>query len=171
MRIQELLRKKDLTLKQRRWIKVLIATGEPTEAAFQAYDCKDRLVARNIASENMAKLGIQLNDLMEAMGLTLEKDIEDLNRLRNAKKVQSCNLLVKKDADGKMTVNENSNDFIEVDDNATQIKALELSCKLKKFLSDQPIIDQSEHSHITLILAPEENGPQLPLNTKAEQRA
>lgn len=57
-----------LTLKQRKWIKEYIATGNATEAAMRVYDCKNRNVANFIGSENMSKLPIA--ELMEEMGLT-----------------------------------------------------------------------------------------------------
>jgi hypothetical protein len=58
----------NLTLKQRKWIKEYIKTGNATEAAMRVYDCKDRNTAANVGSENLRKL--QVNDLMEEMGLT-----------------------------------------------------------------------------------------------------
>jgi len=57
-----------LTIKQRKWLKLYIETGNATEAAMQAYDCKDRDSARALGSENLAKLNI--SELMENMGLT-----------------------------------------------------------------------------------------------------
>lgn len=63
-----------LTLKQRKWIKKYIETGNATEAAMQVYDCKNREVAESIGSENLGKLAFR--DLMDEMGLT---DITLLN--------------------------------------------------------------------------------------------
>ena len=103
----------------------------PTECALQTYNCKDKNVATVIAGQNLRKLCLTHDDLMIRMGMSDEQDVADLIRLRKAKKVQSCNILVSKDADGNTVVNENSNDFIEVDDNHTQLKALELTCRLK----------------------------------------
>lgn len=125
-----------LTLKQRKFRKELLKTLSPTEAAMRAYDCKDRLVAAVIANQNLKKLNISMPELMDQMGLTDEEDIKDLMRLRKAVKQISCNVFIKKDgemkgADGK------SLDFIEVDDNLTQLKALELTCKLKGRLRDK----------------------------------
>jgi len=60
--------KLDLTLKQRKWIKEYIKTGNATEAAMRVYDCKDRESANAIGSENLAKLSFPT--LMEEMGLT-----------------------------------------------------------------------------------------------------
>ena len=72
--------KKDLTVKQRLFIKELTKCLSPTEAAMRTYNCKDRLSARNIASENMAKLGITMTELMDRMGLGVEEDIADMKR-------------------------------------------------------------------------------------------
>jgi len=125
-----------LTYKQRKFRSELIKTMSPTDAAMSAYDCKSRDVARVIACQNLTKLNITFKDLMEKMGLTDEEDIKDLMRLRKATKQISCNIYIKKDgemlgADGK------SMDFIEVDDNQTQLKALELTMKLKGHLRDK----------------------------------
>ena len=59
---------KSLTLKQRRWIKEYIETGNATEAAMRVYDCKDRESAGTIGTENLQKLAMP--ELMEEMGLT-----------------------------------------------------------------------------------------------------
>lgn len=60
-------KERELTLKQRKWIKVYIQTGNATEAARRAYDCKGES-AHSIGSENLLKLAFP--DLMEEMGLT-----------------------------------------------------------------------------------------------------
>ena len=135
----------EMTLKQRHFFKELIATGLPTEAAMRAYDCKDRLSARNIASENLAKLGISMSELMDQMGLGLEEDIELLKKLRAAKKVVGYLHQYKKDDKGKtekLSPDEViSNEFLEVEDLYVQLKALELSLKIKGQLKDK-----TEHS-------------------------
>ena len=63
-----------LTLKQRKWIKEYIATGNATEAAMRVYDVKSRGSAEVIGTENLGKL--RLDELMNEMGLT---DISLLN--------------------------------------------------------------------------------------------
>lgn len=57
-----------LTAKQRKWLKVYSETLNATEAAMQAYDCKDRNTAKQIGWENITKL--DFNELMDTMGLT-----------------------------------------------------------------------------------------------------
>jgi len=135
-----------LTLKQRAFLKQLSKTLNPTEAAFQVYDCKDRASARVIACENLTKLNIPFNTLMEKMGLTEEEDIKDLKRLRKAKKLHACDIFIRDD-NGKLKVNKNSNDFIEIDDNQAQLKALELTQKMKGRLKDGIVVDQSKHTY------------------------
>ena len=61
-------KKNKLTIKQRKWIKKYIETGNATEAAMQAYNCKDRESAGTIGSENLQKLAF--SELMDEMGLT-----------------------------------------------------------------------------------------------------
>ncbi len=135
----------DLTVKQRIFIKELTKTLSPTEAAMRAYDCKDRLVARVIASQNLSKLNISMTELMDKMGLGLEEDIADMKRLRKGQKVVGYLNQYKKDKDGKIEKIEPdeivSNEFVYVDDNPVQLKALELSLKLKGYLKDK-----QEHS-------------------------
>mgnify|MGYP001563704136 FL=1 len=58
----------DLTLKQRKWIRVYIDTGNATEAAMQVYDCKDRDSAAIIGFENVRKLNYE--DFLEEAGIT-----------------------------------------------------------------------------------------------------
>lgn len=58
----------NLTIKQRKWIKRYIETGNATTASREVYDCKNDVVAASIGAENLRKLQIQ--ELMEDMGLT-----------------------------------------------------------------------------------------------------
>lgn len=66
--IDKTINKLDLTLKQRKWIKEYIETGNATKAALKVYDCKNEVTAANIGSENLRKL--QIPELMEEMGLS-----------------------------------------------------------------------------------------------------
>lgn len=117
----------DLTLKQRKWLKLYIELGNATEAAFQAYDCKDRTTAANIGSENVRKL--QFEDLMEEAGITdakLNKKLEEgLNATRTISAIKGT------------SANGGTTDFIDVPDYATIHKYLETGLKLKKRLIDR----------------------------------
>lgn len=65
-----------LTIKQSNFLDKYFETGNATEAAMCTYDVKNRKVARNIGSENLAKLGNVVRQMMEERGLTLPLLIE-----------------------------------------------------------------------------------------------
>lgn len=73
----------------------------------------------------MRKLNVTMAKLMAYMGLDLRQDIEDLRRLRKAKVTKHFA------HEGRIV------DEAEYDDNSTQLKALELSLKLKGALDNQ----------------------------------
>ena len=84
--------------------------------------------ARNARPEKLVKGGIQA--ALERAGLTDKYQAEKLEKLTKATKAISCNVYIDKNgemknADGK------SMDFIEVDDNPTQIAALKHIADLK----------------------------------------
>ena len=64
-----------LTLKQRRFVKAYVETGNGTEAAMRAYDTTDRHTAHAIASENLKKKSIRrhMRALLDAEGLSNRK--------------------------------------------------------------------------------------------------
>lgn len=133
---------KPTTNKQRKFIRELIRTFEPTEAAMRSYNCKDRKTARVIASQNLTKLNIQMSELMDTMGLNTEKDIEDLKRLREATITKHFTF------QGRIV------DEAEYEDNGTRLKALELTCKLKGLIKDNniDINNNTNISNITLTI-------------------
>lgn len=61
-----------LSLKQKRFLRQYIETGNGTEAALMAYATTDRNTARAIASENLAKPAIRavVAELLDAEGLS-----------------------------------------------------------------------------------------------------
>jgi len=64
-----------LSLKQRRFVKGLVETGNGTEAALMAYATTDRNTARVIASQNLTKPAIRavVAELLDAEGLSDRK--------------------------------------------------------------------------------------------------
>jgi len=110
-----------LTIKQRKWIKKYIETGNATEAAMQVYDCKDRESAGTIGSENLQKLAF--SELMDEMGLT---DIALLNvgteGMTKAKKIHGT-----------------GDNFVEVPDYGVRHKYWETLLKLKGKLNNKNI--------------------------------
>ena len=64
---------KAITLKQRVFLKVYLETGNATEAAMEAYNCKDKNSARALGSETLTSLSNgPIKERMDAAGLTDE---------------------------------------------------------------------------------------------------
>lgn len=131
---------KPMGLKLKLFQKLLLSQPmlTPTEVATRCYKCKDRQVASVIASQNLRKLKISLKDIIDRVaGMSDEDDLNHLVKLKNAQRIQTCDIYVKKGKGSGYKINKNSNDFIEVDDNKTQLGALNLSLKLKGHLKDK----------------------------------
>jgi len=64
--------KRNLSMKQRRFIKEYIRTGNATQAASKAYNTKNDVVAQNIGSENLCKPMIKsaVIKAQEELGIT-----------------------------------------------------------------------------------------------------
>jgi hypothetical protein len=67
-----------------------------------------------------------------------------------SKKLHSCTIVVKNE-NGKLTVNQNSNDYVEIPDNAVRVKALENVCKMKKYIGPDPEEAPKRDLHIIVI--------------------
>lgn len=108
----------------------------PTDAAMQSYNCKDRKVASVIGSQNLVKLNVTMPELLARMGLTDEEDANDLKKLRNATTTKFFQ------HEGKIIDQE------DVEDNGTQLKALELTAKLKGRLNGKiEVTGEVSHKH------------------------
>jgi len=59
-----------LTLKQRKWLEVYLDTGSATEAAMQAYNCKDRASAGVVGCNTLKSIKGATRALMEKCGIT-----------------------------------------------------------------------------------------------------
>lgn len=71
---------KKMTVKQKKFLKEYVKTGNATEAAMRSYEAKDRLSARNIGSENLAKLGRSIAELLNEHGLTDDRIAEEITK-------------------------------------------------------------------------------------------
>lgn|SRR3990167_8334538 len=135
----------DLTLKQRKWLKLYLELGNATEAAFQVYDCKDRESAANIGYENVRKL--DYTDFMEAAGVTDKLLQEKLLEGLESNKQLAARVIFKKEAPTSQSAGElplassTTDDFIEVPDFIARHKYLETALKLKQRLTDKKQVD------------------------------
>ena len=82
-----------------------------------------------------------------------------LEHALGAKKIQNARVIVRKDENGKLVVDDNGDDFIEVPDNQVRLKALELAAKLKKHLvPEAQQVDNSRHVTMTLVVSAPSSG-------------
>jgi hypothetical protein len=129
---------KSLTIKQRKWLKLYLETGNATQAAMQVYDCKDEHSASQIGYENLRKLDI--SELMEEMKLT---NVALMN-------VGAEGLRATKQISGVGDANNKSVEFVEVPDYAVRHKYWETMLKLKNMLDKTKKTELAPHEPMTL---------------------
>jgi len=117
-----------LTLKQRKWIKEYLKTGNATKSAMKVYNCKDMVSAGSVGSENLQKLASPVRLLMESKGLGMGRLLEVLDDGLGANKVISA-MVVNKKGDGMKQANSMTKDFIDVPDHGIRHKYLETAGK------------------------------------------
>lgn len=109
------------TIKEKKFVREYIKTGNATEAAARVYDVSSRDVANAIGNENLAKLSF--TDLMDKMGITDEKLTRVLDEGLESKR--SISAIAGTEANGGTV------DFVEVPDFMVRHKYLETAFKLK----------------------------------------
>ena len=124
-------------LKKKKLCKAVIESGGNLTQAAKKLGITQQSVSKQIHKPAVQQTIIAI---LNKAGATDNKIATKLVKLMDAKKLQACDVYVKEGEDGKYEINENSNDFIEVDDNQAQLKAIELLLKTKRHLdSDVPI--------------------------------
>lgn len=127
----------DLTIKQRKWIKLYLKYGNATKAAREVYDCANDDSAAVIGYENLRKLNYQ--DFLEEAGITdelLQKKM--IEGLESTKPISALVLVNTEKGTSKTKADEGQ---IEVPDYAIRHKYLETVLKLKKRLVDKMEVD------------------------------
>ncbi len=112
---------RNLTKKEKGFVKDYAKTGNGTQAALKNYDVVKPHTAASIASENLTK-----PDIQRAIAERLPNDLLEETHLNGLKanKVISANIIYGE-------ADEKTNDFIEVPDHATRHKFLDTAYKLK----------------------------------------
>jgi len=111
-------KRKPKTLKEKKFVKAYLKTGNGTQAAMQSYDVKNRKIAGVIAAQNLAKLSI--GDIMDRQGLTDDKLVGVIiNGLEATKPVL------------KLKGKKSKPKEVQIPDHAVRHKYLETSLKLK----------------------------------------
>lgn len=130
-------KKKELTLKQRKWLALYLELGNASEAAMQVYNVKDRESAAQIGYENLRKLDYE--DFLEAAGITdhlLQKKI--LEGLESNRTISATVQIKSNDPAVKnKQATARDIDFIDVPDFQVRHKYLETALKLKKRLIER----------------------------------
>ena len=127
-----------LTIKRRKFLEVYIETGNATEAAFQAYDCKDRKSAKAVGGELLSKLNKgALKDRMDQAGLTDELLFRKLHEGLDAEKVEIAKF------QGEIM---DEKTFIDL---PTRKSYLDTTLKLKGHLKDRLVVENIPHEDFT----------------------
>jgi phage terminase small subunit len=96
------------------------------------------------------RLGIK--DHLDRAGLTDQVIAQALAEIAlSSKKLHSATIVVQEGKNGKLTVNKNSNDYVEIPDNAVRTKALELISKMKKYVGPDPDEKPAQDLHIIIV--------------------
>lgn len=77
-----------MTVKQSKWLKIFLESGNATKAAREIYDCKDDESASSIGNQNFRKLGDGFRLLLETHGLSYGALVAVVGRAINAKKLE-----------------------------------------------------------------------------------
>lgn len=123
---------KDLTLKQRKWLKEYLTSGNASDAAYKVYNCKNKESAAQIGWENLRKL--DYTSFLEEAGVTddllQKKIIEGLDATRTVSAVKTSK-----------NATADSTDFVDVPDFMARHKYLETALKLKRRLTEKQEVD------------------------------
>lgn len=86
-----------LSLKQRKFIARYLETGNATEAAFLAYEVKNRNVAGVIGCQNLKKLNIrhEIDDVLKLAGLTNGAIARSLRKIIDTGSIKGLKLALK----------------------------------------------------------------------------
>ena len=130
-------KKKDLTPKQRLWIKAYFEEKTNIEAVKKAgYNCKNNHSAHSIGCANKKNLEGTIKELMDKMGISDEKLLNVLIEGLEANKVLGY---LNNKVNGVEKV---SDEFVDVPDHAVRHKFLDTALKLKGAYSPEKV----EHS-------------------------
>jgi len=132
----------ELTLKQRKFIKHYLETGNASRSAklagYKSYHSGYETLKN-------PQVTMVFRELLDNNDLTHQRVADKINKLLDAKKIQTCDVYVKQDRNGKWKVNRNSNDFIEVDDNQAQQKALDTLIKVQRIIENNQNSEDDEN--------------------------
>ena len=109
-----------LTLKQREFLKLYFKTGNGVQSAMKVYDTDDYDSACSIASQNLSKLKVPIQHLMEAKGLSLGDLIDTVLDARKAMK--KTPIITGRDAKGAPMY-----EYVDEPDHFIRLKSVEIA--------------------------------------------
>lgn len=124
------------TIKEKRFVKEYLKSGNATEAAAKVYDVSNLNSAHAIGSQNLQRLTI--SDELDKIGLTDSKIASVLLDAIDAQKtVSSYNT--------NREANAETDDFIDIPDWQARLKAIEITAKMKgHFIEKRDITSKGE---------------------------
>lgn len=130
---------KKLTPNDRNFLETYLKTGNLAEAA-RAGGSKGKDVhsLSTRGGQILKKLELSLAELLDQRGLNDAKLLNFLDAGLNATKVISCNVIAQ-NGEGMADAHSMTKDFVEVEDQQTRFKFLEMAFKLKGHMKDKPV--------------------------------
>lgn len=126
-----------LTIKQRKFLKYYLELGNVTQAALKAGYKQGQSGFENLEKPLVA---LAFQELLDKEGLSDKALLEAMKRGLEATKFISCNIYVDKNGEMK-GADGATNDFVEVPDTPTQLKAADMLIKLRSHIYQK---DQQE---------------------------
>ncbi len=123
MKKKKIIKRSSLTLKQSRFLKEYFKSGNGTQAIMKAYNVKRPDLAASMATENLIKLKDVVRTMMEVKGLSLGRIIDVVNEATEANKIHGTN-----------------DNFIEIPDHPTRLKAAEIAARWLKMETPSTLI-------------------------------
>lgn len=155
-----------LPLMQRKFLKYYLDCGNASEAAKKAGYKEANSIYKVIGSDRFKDA---FRQLLDKNSLGDKRIIDKLNELLEANKVISANVIAK-DGEGMSDANSMTKDFIEVPDNPTRMKALELLTKVKQIYDDGETNTAPDTTNIIIInpqqRGSEHNGPTIHIDAE-----
>ena len=122
------------TIKERKFLKKYLETGNATQSAFETYDVKDLNTASSLGAQTLRKLSI--GELMDKRGLTDDRLLETLEDGLQATKVISATII----AGNPKEAGSQTNDFIDVPDHNARHRYLETGLRLKGYGQQMQVV-------------------------------
>ena len=124
----------------------------------QSAVAREKGISQQAINQRMHKPAVRsaLQEAFRKIGISTRYKAKKFKELLEQKKLQDCDIFIK-DENGKLKVNKNSNDFIEVEDGNVRLGALKLLCQVEGDLKEN---GNGKGGNIVIqIIRPENSNP------------